>query len=194
MSGELKTDRTESRQTLREMLSRLQHETRRSINDLRRAQAQVSEAQLDSASSTSDIETHAGLIALAEEKLRHLDEAMVRLDAGKYGLCLKCGGAILIERLMAIPFASYCVDCQKKLNRVEGGWGHAPYDRQWTPSKEVGSSPQPESCFIARGEPSTTSESQPARAVKIKGKILKHGLPRKSVGLDDRAGRPGVRS
>ena len=98
--------------------------------------------EMDSARTTAEIETHAGLIARAEEKLRYLDEAMVRLDAGKYGSCLKCAGAISIERLMAIPFASYCVDCQKKLNREEGGWGHAPYDRQWTVSKEVRPSPR----------------------------------------------------
>ena len=171
MSDETNPARTESREMLREMLSRMQDETRHRIEDLRRDQAQESD-ELDSASSTSDIETRAGLIARAEEKLRHLDEAMVRLDAGKYGRCLKCGGAILIERLMAIPFASYCVDCQKKLNRVEGGWGHAPYDRQWTASKVVGSSPQPESCFIVHGEPSTTSVSEPARPVQLKDKIF----------------------
>ena len=78
------------------MLSRMQDETRRRIEDLQRDQPQVSD-ELDSARTTADIETHAGLIARAEEKLRHLDEAMVRLDAGKYGSCLKCAGAISFE-------------------------------------------------------------------------------------------------
>ena len=117
--------------------------------------------EIDSARTNGDIETHAGLIALAEEKLKHLDEAMVRLDAGKYGSCLKCAAAISFERLMAIPFASYCVDCQKKLNREEGGWGHAPYDRQWTVPKEIEPSTQRKSFFIAREEPSTIRESEP---------------------------------
>jgi hypothetical protein len=94
---------------------------------------------------------------------------MVRLDAGKYGSCLTCGGAIALERLMAIPFASYCVDCQEKLNRAEGGWGHAPYDRQWTASKGRDPSPQPESCFIARGEHRINSEREPAGSVQLNG-------------------------
>lgn len=141
MSGELKTDRTEGRQILREVLSRLQDETRRRIKDLRRDQKQESDSwpahEIDSASTIGEIETHAGLIARAEEKLRYIDEAIVRFDEGKYGRCLKCAYAISIERLMAIPFASYCVNCQKKLNRALGGWGHEPYDLQWTVPEEI---------------------------------------------------------
>jgi DnaK suppressor protein len=151
MSDESNLDRTESREVLREMLSQMRDETRRRIEDLRRDQAQVSD-EIDSARTNADTETRAGLIALGEEKLKHLDEAMVRLDAGKYGSCLKCAAAIPSERLMVIPFASYCVDCQNKLNRKEGGWGHAPYDRRWTASEELGPSPQRESFFIAREE------------------------------------------
>jgi len=156
MTDKTNPDRTESREVLREMLSRMQDETRRRIEDLRRDQAQLSD-EMDSARTTGDIETDAGLIALAEEKLKHLDEAMMRLDAGEYGSCLKCAGAISFERLMAVPFASYCVDCQEKLNCKEGGWGHAPYDRQWTVSKETDRSPQRKSYFIAREEPSNQS-------------------------------------
>ena len=121
MIHELNTDQTEG--ALREMLIRLQNEAQQRISDLRRDQTQESDSgradEIDSARTTGEIETHAGLIALAEEKLRQLDEAIARLDAGKYGLCLKCGGAISLERLMAIPFASYCIDCQKGLNRQE---------------------------------------------------------------------------
>jgi RNA polymerase-binding transcription factor DksA len=92
MSGELKTDRTESRQTLREMLSGLQDETRRRINDLRRAQEQEFDSEpvhvMDCAKTIGEMETRAGL-ARAEEKLRYIDEAMTRLGTGKYGSCLK---------------------------------------------------------------------------------------------------------
>jgi len=145
MSGELKTHGTEGHEMLRELLTRLRNETQQRIKDLRRDQEQESDSgpadEMDSARTTEEIETHAGLIARAEEKLRYLDEAFTRLDAGKYGRCLKCGGAIPIERLMAIPFASYCVDCQQQLHRARGGWGEgstiAPFDQQWTPPEEM---------------------------------------------------------
>ena len=145
MSGELKTNRTEGREMLRELLTRLRKEAQQRIKDLRKDQEQESDSgpadEMDSASTTEEIETHAGLIARAEEKLRYLDEAFARLDAGKYGRCLKCGGAIPIERLMAIPFASYCVNCQQELHRARGGWGEgttiAPFDHQWTLPEEM---------------------------------------------------------
>lgn len=161
MMRELKTHQVEGRDTLREMLSRLQEETRRRITGLRRDQEQESDSgpadQMDSASTTEEIETHAGLIARAEEKLRYLDEAMTRLEAGKYGRCLKCGGAIPVQRLIAIPFASYCIDCQEKLHRARGGWGNgttiAPYDHLWTVPEEM---EEP----VERDYRSTNSEEQ----------------------------------
>jgi DnaK suppressor protein len=130
---------------LRELLTRLRNEAQQKIKDLRKDQEQERELEpedeMESARTTAEIETHAGLIARAEEKLRYLDEAFARLDAGKYGRCLKCGGAIPIERLMAIPFASYCVDCQQGLHRARGGWGEgttiAPFDQQWTLPEEM---------------------------------------------------------
>lgn len=145
MIRELKTYHVEGGDALREMLSRLQDETRRRIIDLRRDQGQESDSgpadEIDSANTTEEVETHAGLIARAEEKLRFLDGAMTRLDAGKYGRCLKCGRAIPIERLIAIPFASYCLDCQEKLHRAKGGWGDGttipPYDQLWTLPEEM---------------------------------------------------------
>ncbi len=145
MSAELKTHQTDSRELLREMLIRFHDETCQRIRDLRRDQEQASELgpadEMDSARTTAEVETHAGLIARAGEKLKYLDEALTRLDAGKYGRCLGCGGPIPFERLMALPFASYCVDCQQKRNRARRGWGEGttipPYDHQWTVPEEM---------------------------------------------------------
>jgi DnaK suppressor protein len=145
MSAELKTYQTDSREVLREMLIRLQDETYQRIKDLRRDQQQESESgpadEMDSARTTAEVETHAGLIARAEEKLKFLDEALARLDAGKYGRCLGCRELIPFERLKALPFAAYCVDCQEKRNRARRGWGEGtiipPYDHQWTVPEEM---------------------------------------------------------
>lgn len=145
MSDELKTDPTDGREMLREMLTRLRNETQQRVKDLRRDQEQEAELEpedeIELARTTGEVETHAALIARAEEKLRYLDEAFARLDAGKYGRCLKCGGAIPIDRLMSIPFAAYCVTCQQDLHRARGGWGEgttiAPFDHQWTLPEEM---------------------------------------------------------
>ena len=96
MSVESKGHQTYSHASLRRMLLQLQDQTNRRIKVLRRDQQQESDLgpadELDSARTTAEVETHAGLIARAEEKLRYLDEAVARLDAGKYARCLGCGG------------------------------------------------------------------------------------------------------
>ncbi len=133
------------REMVRNMLVRLRDETYERVKEFRRDQEQEAEPppadEMDAARSTADVETHAGLIARQEEKLRFVDEALARLDAGKYGACLGCHEPIPIERLIALPFAAYCVDCQEKRNRAKRGWGEGatipPYDQQWTLPEEM---------------------------------------------------------
>lgn len=46
-----------------------------------------------------------------------IDEALKRMTDGSYGYCVHCGTQIGIERLYAIPWARYCIDCQEKFER-----------------------------------------------------------------------------
>ena len=139
-----------SGEPLRNMLDHLRRETVDRIRELRFDQEQESEKEpadeMDTARSSSDVETHAALIARAEEKLRFLDEAMTRLDQGKYGICVGCREPIKLERLLALPFVAYCVDCQDKRDRMRHDWGEgtmiAPYDQLWTPPEEMEEAPQ----------------------------------------------------
>lgn len=45
-------------------------------------------------------------------RLKLIDSALMRIEQGKYGLCLKCGKKIPRERLEAIPYAFLCIDCK----------------------------------------------------------------------------------
>lgn len=45
-------------------------------------------------------------------QLRLVEEALDRLDAGDYGICLACDEPIAEKRLRALPWARYCVICQ----------------------------------------------------------------------------------
>lgn len=56
-------------------------------------------------------ETMARLDEGALAELQQIDRALARLDAGEYGRCERCGGAIADERLVMIPFAVRCVGC-----------------------------------------------------------------------------------
>lgn len=50
----------------------------------------------------------------ARYTVRKIDDALLRIKAGEYGLCLQCGNEIPEERLQAIPYAEYCIACADK--------------------------------------------------------------------------------
>lgn len=49
-----------------------------------------------------------------QEILYAIDEALKRIEDGSYGNCLDCGKPISKKRLKVLPYASVCIDCQKK--------------------------------------------------------------------------------
>jgi RNA polymerase-binding protein DksA len=51
---------------------------------------------------------------LLTSRLRMIDEALMRIDAGAYGQCAKCGASIGITRLEAEPEAELCIKCQQE--------------------------------------------------------------------------------
>ena len=51
------------------------------------------------------------------QQLAVIDAALVRLDDGTYGRCVRCGRPIAPERLEAIPWAAFCIDCQRTAGR-----------------------------------------------------------------------------
>jgi DnaK suppressor protein len=53
------------------------------------------------------------LIVMESENLRRIDEALLRLEAGTYGVCAECEGTIAEARLQALPFAVLCRGCQE---------------------------------------------------------------------------------
>ena len=47
----------------------------------------------------------------AEQAIEDIEDALARLDQGTFGTCERCGEAIPVERLEAIPYARRCVNC-----------------------------------------------------------------------------------
>jgi DnaK suppressor protein len=68
--------------------------------------------EMDVARSLAEAETRGFLLDREESKLRAIDAALARLERGDYGVCAGCGDDIPLARLEAVPFATYCVDCQ----------------------------------------------------------------------------------
>lgn len=59
------------------------------------------------------------LIQMKAETLDHIEEALVQLGAGEYGLCVECGEEISERRLRALPFAVRCTACEEKREQNE---------------------------------------------------------------------------
>jgi RNA polymerase-binding protein DksA len=51
-------------------------------------------------------------------ELAQVEQALQRLDAGRYGDCLRCGQPIALQRLLAQPAASRCAACQADAERL----------------------------------------------------------------------------
>ena len=57
------------------------------------------------------------LLSLGEaerKQLRLVDEALVAVEAGNYGVCIDCEETIPFKRLEAVPYVKRCVDCKTK--------------------------------------------------------------------------------
>ncbi|MBV6729670.1 TraR/DksA family transcriptional regulator [Nocardioides daeguensis] len=59
----------------------------------------------------------ATLVAQVRRHLAEVDAALVRLDAGTYGVCETCGRRIAEARLEVRPTARTCVGCRPTLAR-----------------------------------------------------------------------------
>jgi two-component system cell cycle response regulator DivK len=46
-----------------------------------------------------------------QNKIREIDAALDRLNAGTYGKCEDCGQEIGIDRLRALPMTTFCINC-----------------------------------------------------------------------------------
>lgn len=73
----------------------------------------------DQASSERDRELGLILGDREREKLRNIDEALLKLDDGEYGICEECEEEIPIGRLKVVPFARYCVRCKSDLEKQQ---------------------------------------------------------------------------
>jgi DnaK suppressor protein len=106
------------------MLRARQSEIRNKLRSLRQVlPAEVAEVKDAEEQSMEDFVRGMdfALMEMESETLRRIDEAMLRLQAGTYGVCAECDGKIAEPRLRALPFATLCRDCQEQAeeaNRV----------------------------------------------------------------------------
>ncbi len=93
-------------------MSRLEAEAREVLLRRRRSLKDDPTIPGDPAARWNDVE--AAPEPRSEEVRRELAEieaALQRIQDGRYGTCLSCGGPMGLQRLRAIPEARYCIAC-----------------------------------------------------------------------------------
>ncbi len=73
------------------------------------------EATQDPADMAANAYTKELLISMSANDRRLLaliDEALLRIEGGKFGDCVNCGEPVQEKRLDAVPWARYCLKCQ----------------------------------------------------------------------------------
>ncbi len=57
---------------------------------------------------------------MKHRELQDIEDAIRRIESGKYGRCMDCGGWIRLPRLQAMPHAVRCLRCQAEQEQREG--------------------------------------------------------------------------
>jgi len=68
----------------------------------------------DQASGNNEVHIHLRLKQTDAKILQAIDEALMRIEKGTFGLCRDCGEPIAEARLNAIPWTRVCITCKEK--------------------------------------------------------------------------------
>lgn len=104
------------------------------------------------------------LLSQEHDSLNEIDQALNRIESGRYGICEISGKPIPRPRLEAIPFARHTVECEAEL------------EKQRKASKTSQRAPALVEANTAEEEPEE-AEQEEARA---RGKRRRPGLPRRN--------------
>jgi len=113
---------------------RIEHFRRLLLTELRRHarlvgddQAAAINAADDGAKESADLSLRDVIEELAlrlgereSQMVADIDQALMRLEEGSYGLCVRCGKAIDERRLEAVPTARYDAACQAAVEQGKG--------------------------------------------------------------------------
>ena len=114
-------------EALRQMLLEEREQVLKAVEDLlaRRRMAQA-EQRDDAVPDVADMalqdateEQQISLMELKDGTREQIDEALLRLADGTYGICEDCSHEISARRLKAVPFARRCIQCQEKTEAIE---------------------------------------------------------------------------
>ena len=76
----------------------------------------------DSVFEASQQDVSSKLAEVENKELNKINNALNRIKLGKYGLCESCDSPIALPRLQALPYATFCISCQRKKEEKGDDW------------------------------------------------------------------------
>jgi DnaK suppressor protein len=109
---------------IKAILLKMKEETLQEINKSLRSGSDIPSGEpsgdiYDQASSERDRELELLLGDREREKLHTIDEALLKIKEGEYGICEECEEDIPLGRLKVVPFARYCVKCKADIEKQQ---------------------------------------------------------------------------
>jgi RNA polymerase-binding transcription factor DksA len=123
-------DRTALREALEERRRQLNEDLQLRIARIRENGSRATVAKEPDDGDTCDLDVH--LVEIAAATLRRVDQAIARLDHGRYGRCTRCHGPIAEARLRAMPFAVCCQRCEMLREREAARRRSVDRGRVWS--------------------------------------------------------------
>ncbi len=96
---------------------------------LRELKAQASGDVVDAALDSVQDEISSQLAEVESRELARIEYALEHMRNGHYGVCEGCGCNIPMTRLHALPYATYCIKCQREAERQGAA---SPADVDWS--------------------------------------------------------------
>ena len=107
-------DYQEVRDHLIDMLEELDDRLGKITDDVKHADKPPEQDFSEQAIEAENDEVLDALGNAARDEVEKIKQAISRIDAGTYGICLICGEPIKKERLSALPYANQCIRCAER--------------------------------------------------------------------------------
>lgn len=99
---------------LRRNIDRFNDEEKKSIKETTGELSSYDNHPADQATNTYEREKDVALKYGADEMLEMVDNALEKLNRGKFGDCERCGNEIGRERLESVPYTPFCRSCAER--------------------------------------------------------------------------------
>lgn len=131
--------RKESLQSLRDILLKRRDALKKALAGdlslLKELREQSKGDVIDFALESAQDEINSQLAEVESRELTNIDAALDRMKKGSYGKCEVCKTNIPLARLQALPYATCCIACQRKLEE-------SPHGSDWRNLLDTGEASQ----------------------------------------------------